>query len=249
MYPKYSYVFIFVIIQIIVKVIDGGECPPGFTLYPGKRNSTSRCMLCDSCSLALMDYLNDIGQNLKYANNTLESNNLSEKLNLRLEEMKSTLFEHQIGLKKSQKSIDSAKASFKMPTEDIISLVEELEEETKELEDLIGESIDVGTSLDSTWGLFNQLTRSVIKEINHDKVANITLMAMLDMRQSIELLYRKVVDTKSLLEKSGFHDISVKQQIQGYNESGCNYQKKLEQSKYVENWSSKTEEDVLISKL
>lgn len=249
MYPKCSYAFIVVIIQTIVKVITGGECPPGFTLYPAERNSSSRCMLCDSCSLALMDYLNEVSQNLKYANNTLESNNLSEKLNLRLEEMESTLIEHKLGFEKSQKSLDGVRGSFKMPTEDIVSLIEELEKETKELEDLVGESIDVETSLDSTWELFNQLTRSVIREMDHDKIANITLMAVLDMRQSIELLYHKVVDTKSLLKKSGFYDISVEQLTQGYNISGCIYQRKLEQSNHVENWSSKTEEDVLVNKL
>lgn len=188
-----------VFISLTVSGLDsGGKCPPGYTYHTSKDglNDTS-CLACDQCSTALLDYLYELNLNLRHANDTIDPKNLSEKISSRLVEMESTLNEHSIGLQASQNNLNNAKASFNSSTDDILSLITQLEHEAEELENVLRESKFVESTLELTGKILDHLHQKVVREIDHDKITDVTLTAMLDMRQSIELLHNKIVGIRS----------------------------------------------------
>lgn len=186
------------IISLLISGLDSSRCPPGLTRYISDDGlNTTSCLACKLCSKALVDYLFEVDQNLQHAKDTIDPDNSSEKMIAKLNDMNNTLNEHSIGLQTSQTILDNAKSYLNTLTDHTMSIVAQLERETEELESLIIESKFVENTLELTSELLEYLNHEIVRKIDHDKITDVTLNAMLDMRQSIELLYRKVVDTRS----------------------------------------------------
>lgn len=146
----------------------------------------------------LLHYLDDVGQDLEYVKSQSDSDNLMERLNQKLEIMQSTEKEVSKLFKFNEQYLERAKQSIKHNFDDFIKQSIKFETCAMQLSKIAQEPINFASSLKSTWNSINELKRFE-ELIDHDRVLNVTLTAMLDTRLSIGNLCQKVVDTKKRL--------------------------------------------------
>lgn len=80
---------------------------------------------CDTCSTQLMDYLREIRSNIDYANKTVGKDRLSSELSLRLDDLDSSINDHEIAYKKSSDMLNNSiiifgNSSHKSPNEIVL---------------------------------------------------------------------------------------------------------------------------------
>lgn len=171
--------------------------------------TTTNGTTCGSCVNSLLEFLEEVQQDIVYANKTIDTNRIYAKLNRRLNELETALDEHSIGLKNSDemliRSMDFFAQNFGnksiISSESITNTVDKLEQEARKIETIVAQQSNLPKEVEKDLNNVKTNILSLSNQFQHQ------LKLIETTNYELQLIYQNYHPIESSTGKSQTNDL------------------------------------------